>query len=83
MICISRPANGITLNAGIREFLCEENGNIIQFENNESASAFLVGLGFNADDFVDIIYHEVCKNCGEPLELYGECFTCGKPDEKS
>ena len=76
-VCVSRPTEGITLNAGIREYLCHDDTMII-FEDEVEASEFLVSIGFNADDFTDLIFLPICQKCGEPLELYGECFTCGK-----
>lgn len=82
-ICVSRPAGGISLNAGIPEFLCNTDGSLRTFESKEDAVEYLEQHGLENSDIEFLDFREVCKNCGEPLELYGECFTCGKPPAKS
>jgi hypothetical protein len=51
---ISRPAGGIGLNAGIREYLLDDNGQPRVFENEANAISYLRGFGFSDDELIGI-----------------------------
>ncbi len=59
MVNITRPAEGICLNAGIREYLQDAQGNVIDFKNEEEAKEFLREVGFTDDDMIGLEFPEV------------------------
>jgi hypothetical protein len=64
---------GILINEKEREYLCNQDGNIIIFANEIEASQFLVENGAKPYDFVNITFPIVCNKCHEPLAEDGSC----------
>ena len=47
---VTRPANGITLNAGIQETLLDDQGRPMVFDSEKVARIWLAGQGFSVDE---------------------------------
>ena len=52
--CIWRPAFGISLNAGHREYLQDENGKVLMFDTEPEAVSFLKKKGLD-DEFINAV----------------------------
>jgi len=53
---LSRPAEGISLNAGMKEYLHDEQGNVKKFETREELQEFLDANGFTEDSLIQVEY---------------------------
>jgi len=49
-VLVTRPAGGITLNAGIRETLLDDQGRPMVFDSEKVARIWLAGQGFSGDE---------------------------------
>ena len=63
MIIVGRHINGITLND--LEYLLDEDGDVMEFDNKEEAVEFLKNAGFSDDDIEWFVFLEKCPVCGE------------------
>lgn len=82
-VIVGRPINGISLNG--LEWLLNDDGTQMVFENSAEADAFLRKNGFTDEDLDCLVFREsigTCFRCGSPLfrsdiEGYAsQCFTC-------
>jgi hypothetical protein len=58
MVMVSRPAGGICLNASIREYLLDYDGNPKRFATVDAAKRFLRDMGFSDDDMVGLEFEQ-------------------------
>jgi len=61
MVIVSRAINGISLNGD--EYLLDDTGKIIEFENKETAKDFLRKSGLSESE-IDNLYFELLSNGG-------------------
>tara|TARA_R110000824_G_scaffold83438_5_gene208943 strand:+ start:771 stop:986 length:216 start_codon:yes stop_codon:yes gene_type:complete len=52
---ISRPSDGISLNAGFPEFICNEDESVMLFESHADAIAWLAGKDVAEDELDDML----------------------------
>jgi len=57
MIIVGRHINGITINP--LEYLLDENGLVMEFINEDSATAFLKDKGFSDDDIYWFVFKSI------------------------
>ena len=70
MVTVGRHINGITINP--LEYLLDESGNLLAFENEEHAKRFLKSKGFSEDDIYWLAIDDCmvkCLNCGHEFVL--------------
>ena len=60
MIIVGRAINGISLNG--LEYILNDDGSVMQFENRKKAETFLKGHGATESDFDELIFVEEDKN---------------------
>ena len=81
---VARPIDGITINTKL-EFLLDDNGEVLIFDNQEQARSFLTAAGVEPEELRHMTIMEscgICRKCGSPLFeslLPGydyQCFTC-------
>ncbi len=63
-VTVTRPAGGITLNAGIREYLLDQEDNVMEFADREQAVEYLHSYGL--DDLTGIEFPEAKKGHNAP-----------------
>ena len=82
-VIVGRPINGISLNG--LEWLLNDDGTQMIFENSAEADAFLRKNGFTDEDLDCLVFREsigTCFRCGSPLfrsDIEGytsQCFAC-------
>lgn len=82
-VIVGRPINGISING--LEWLLDDDGGYIVFENADAAKKFLMEHGFEEEDMEKLVFVEsigTCFRCGSPLfpsQIEGytsQCFTC-------
>lgn len=59
-VVVARPVDGITLN-GELEFLLNDNGEIMIFDNSEQARSFLIANGVDAEELRHMTITESCN----------------------
>ena len=59
MITVGRHINGITLNP--LEYLLDNDGNEMEFENEDAAKAFLKERGFTDDEIYWFAFEQILK----------------------
>ena len=66
-LVIGKHINDITLNP--LEYIVDDNGNYMEFENKENAVKFLKEHGFTDDDmwWLRFQWHTICLQCGEEV----------------
>ena len=72
MVTIGRHINGITINP--LEYVLDESGNVLAFENEERAKQFLKNNGFSEDDIYWLTISDCmvkCLNCEHEFILSG------------
>ncbi len=74
-VCVSRPAEGITINADIREFLLNQDRSLAIFDTRQQAIEYFQDAGWDEEDMEDLVFHEICQNCASLLED-GLCAIC-------
>ena len=57
MTIIGRPINGISING--LEYVLDDDGNEMQFEDENAAKAYMLDNGFKEDDFEWMVFEEV------------------------
>ena len=82
-VIVGRPINGVTLNG--LEYLQDEDGVPIYFEDRDAARKYLREHGVTDDEMEDMEFREsngICRFCGSPLfpsdveEYTYQCFQC-------
>ena len=82
-VIVGRPINGVTLNG--LEYLQDEDGVPIYFEDRDAARKYLREHGVTDDEMEDMEFREsngTCRFCGSPLfpsdveEYTYQCFQC-------
>ena len=63
-VTVTRPAGGIALNAGIREYLLSREDNVMEFVSKEQAVEYLHSYGL--DDLTGLEFVEVKKAHNAP-----------------
>lgn len=74
MVIVGRPINGITLNP--LEYLLDDAGNMLAFDNKYQAEKFLKSKGFSEDDiywFTIMDCEVTCLNCSREFILNYLC----------
>ena len=64
MIIVGRHINGITINP--LEYLLDDNGNEMEFENEHAAKVFLIEKGFTDEDIYWLTFQKIRKTKRRP-----------------